>query len=96
MQSNRPQLSQAAHRGFDIDLRDASSAAADPDQREEWKRMVSLGVDSMEPGYRRLYDLYYRRGYSVGEISRLMSRPEGTIKYDLYMLRKKIRDMLAD
>lgn len=58
------------------------------------KYAVELIVDTLDPLFQELYDLYYRRVFSIREISELKSKPEGTVKYDLFVLRKKIRDRL--
>ena len=43
----------------------------------------------------KLYRLYYVEGYSVLELSRMLKRPEGTVKYQLYQLRSRFRDLLG-
>ena len=43
----------------------------------------------------KLYQLYYVEGYSVRELSTMLKRPEGTVKYHLSELRSRFREMLA-
>ena len=49
----------------------------------------------MPPNAQKLYDLYYCRGHSIREISEGLARPEGTIKYELYLLRKRAKALLT-
>jgi RNA polymerase sigma-70 factor (ECF subfamily) len=61
---------------------------------EEERKIIELVIESMEPGYQTLYNLYYCRGCSVKEISQSIAKPEGTVKYELYLLRRKARRLL--
>jgi RNA polymerase sigma-70 factor (ECF subfamily) len=62
---------------------------------EEERRIVEVVIDSMNHDFKVLYDLYYRKRHTVKEISRLIGKPEGTVKYELYVLRKKAKSLLA-
>ena len=69
------------------------SDSAEPDPIDHLA--MELALESMSPLHRKLYDLYYRMGYSVREISSLTGRPEGTVKYELYLLRAAMRRRLG-
>ena len=43
---------------------------------------------------RSVLTFYHLEEMSVGEISQVMDRPEGTIKSDLYRARKKLKDLM--
>ena len=61
---------------------------------EEDRKIVELVIESMDADYQTLYNLYYCRGYSVKEISQRIAKPEGTVKYELYLLRRETRRLL--
>ena len=61
---------------------------------QEERQTIRFAVELMNLKYRRLYELYYCRGYTVKEIAHYLARPEGTVKYELYMLRRKARELL--
>jgi RNA polymerase sigma-70 factor (ECF subfamily) len=52
-------------------------------------------LGGLRPGERVLYECFYAKGLSVRETARLLLKPEGTIKYQLFMLRTKVRDLLG-
>jgi len=58
-------------------------------------RDVRIAIDSLGVRDQRLYDLYYCWGYSVREIARRLGKPEGTIKYELYVLRRHAEEVLT-
>jgi RNA polymerase sigma-70 factor, ECF subfamily len=45
---------------------------------------------------KRLYTLYYVEGSSVREVAARLGRPEGTVKYLLHELRRRVRLLLAE
>ncbi len=59
------------------------------------RRDVGIAIDSLGVRDRQLYDLYYRWGYSVREIAQRLGKPEGTVKYELYVLRRHAKDVLT-
>ena len=64
-----------------------------PDENERWT--IEIVLKSMKPAYRLLFDLFYRQGCSIREIARHTAKPEGTVKYELYMLRKKAKELVG-
>ena len=61
---------------------------------QEERQTIEFAFESMDSKYRRLYELYYRRDYTVREIAQYLAEPEGTVKYELYMLRRRARKLL--
>ncbi len=61
---------------------------------QEERQLIDFAVESMDSRHRRLYDLYYCRGYTVKEIAQNLGTPEGTVKYELYVLRRKAKSLL--
>jgi RNA polymerase sigma-70 factor, ECF subfamily len=43
---------------------------------------------------RTLYTLFYVQGLSVREVARVLGRPEGTVKYLLFRLRTRVRELV--
>jgi RNA polymerase sigma factor (sigma-70 family) len=66
---------------------------ADPAD-EVLRRDIAISLGSLGARDRLLYDLYYCRGYSVREIAVRLAKPEGTIKYELHMLRRRAEEVL--
>lgn len=62
----------------------------------EERVVLGLALENLEAKYRMLFELYYRLDYSVREIADLQRRPEGTVKYDLYVLRRKAQALMTD
>jgi RNA polymerase sigma factor (sigma-70 family) len=67
-----------------------TTGADDEDRRE-----IALLVESLRPAERFLYECHYRLGLPVKETARLLEKPEGTVKYQLYLLRQRVRMMLS-
>ena len=63
--------------------------------KEERLRDAGFIVDALRPAERLLYECHYSRGLPIREISLLLERPEGTIKYQLFMLRRRVRQVFA-
>lgn len=70
------------------------------EEREKRLEAVWRGIHSLEPGLRRVAELYYRDGRSVGQISRLIGKrmgrqlkqvPTGTVKTMLARIRQVVR-----
>ena len=55
---------------------------------------IRLLIDRLPGLLQRLYKLYYVEGRSVKEISVILGKAEGTIKYLLHRLRNELREML--
>ena len=53
-------------------------------------------IESLSDQNKILFDLYYRKKYSIKEISRLLNKPSGTVKYYLYQLRNEIKRYIKD
>ena len=56
-----------------------------------WLRLI---VDDLPEVYRDVYLYYYARGLTVRETAALMGRPEGTVKYLLYDLRRRMKALI--
>ena len=52
---------------------------------------LPLMLERLTPLYRKLYDEFYRKDRSVREIAENLEKPEGTVKYMLYDLRRQIK-----
>jgi RNA polymerase sigma-70 factor (ECF subfamily) len=55
------------------------------------KWILQDAVGRLPPLYRKLYEEYYTMGRKVKDIGALMGKPEGTVKYLLYDLRRRLR-----
>ena len=58
---------------------------------QEERTDIDMLIDTLPEIHRRLYRLYYEENRTVREISGLLDRPEGTVKYLLYALRKQLK-----
>ena len=77
----------------DLNLRDRLLAhAVNHNSREPHD--LRLLIDRLPAGLQKLHRLYYVEGLSVKEISIVLDKAEGTIKYLLYRLRNELREML--
>ena len=63
--------------------------------RSEDSIAVDLVLTELPEQLRLLYKLYYEERYKIAEISRILDRPDGTVKYQLHDLREKVRRKLA-
>jgi len=52
-------------------------------------------VERLPPAMRRLYDFYYIDRLGVREIGRELDCPEGSVKFLLYELRARIKQLIA-
>jgi len=51
-------------------------------------------MEDLSPAERELYDLFYVQDLGIRAIGARLGRPEGTVKYLLFRLRRRIRDMI--
>lgn len=70
---------------------DASRAPAGTPVRHD----LRLALDRLPPPQRELYRLHYEQGFPIREIAARLERPQGTVKYQLYMLRSALRRLLT-
>jgi RNA polymerase sigma-70 factor, ECF subfamily len=52
---------------------------------------LKILIESLSDKNKMLFDLFYRKKYTIKEISGLLHKPPGTIKYYLYQLRNAIK-----
>ncbi len=79
----------------DRDYRLVRRLGADPPPAESPLPMaVRDAIGQLPKDGERLYLLYYVQGLSVRQISTVLDRPEGTVKYLLHGLRQRIRELL--
>ena len=69
----------------------ASAEEGDDDDRIA----IAIVLGRLGPGDRLLYRCAYQEGLGVREIAAALGKPEGTIKYQLHILRERLRDALA-
>jgi RNA polymerase sigma-70 factor (ECF subfamily) len=55
---------------------------------------VSRAVGDLPQAYREVVVLFYQEDFSVAEISRMIGKPEGTIKSLLHRARRKLAEAL--
>ena len=81
----------------DASIRDPEGGAAESTGGPGDEERIALGLvlERLGPGDRLLYRCAYIRGLDIRETARLLGRPEGTIKYQLHILRARIRDLLV-
>ncbi len=58
------------------------------------QEFVHARMDQLTVVEKSVLTFYHLEEMSVSEISRVMDRPEGTIKSDLYRARKKLKDLI--
>ena len=51
--------------------------------------------ERLHPSDRRLFTEYYRNGRKIREIAESAGKPEGTVKYQLYQLRRELKYILT-
>jgi len=71
----------------------STGAATAPD--EEARLSLDLVLERLGRNDRLLYQCVYVKGLAIAETARLLGRPEGTIKYQLFLLRGRLRDLLS-
>ena len=64
--------------------------------RSEDKVAINLLLSELPDQLRVLYELFFVDRYKISDISRILSRPEGTVKYQLFDLRAKMRKKMTD
>jgi RNA polymerase sigma-70 factor, ECF subfamily len=69
-----------------------------PDPIEVAVRMDALesATERLDTYDKRLYQLYYLERLSVAKVSNLLNRSEGTVKWQLYRLRRRLRDVILE
>ena len=55
---------------------------------------ICAALEALDPADRQLYRLYYVERRSVAEVATILARTEGTTKWILHRLRRRIRDAL--
>jgi len=68
-------------------------AASDPDGGGA--NVLLSVLECLRPEERRLYECFYGKGLSVSATARFLAKPEGTIKFQLFRLRARIRELLG-
>ena len=56
---------------------------------------VLWAYERLAPSLRRLFTDYYRCGMKIREIAQSSGKPEGTVKYQLYQLRRELKRILT-
>ena len=67
-----------------------------PSRDESLLGLLELSFDRLRPDQRKLYNEYYRFRKSVREVAHELGKPEGTVKFLLYELRKDLAQILGD
>jgi RNA polymerase sigma-70 factor (ECF subfamily) len=67
-------------------------ASLHPPEKSKW--ILQDAADRLPVLYRKLYEEYYILGWKIREIAMLMGKPEGTVKYLLYDLRRRLRKIV--
>ncbi|MDA8410946.1 MAG: sigma-70 family RNA polymerase sigma factor [Treponema sp.] len=78
-------------------IHDLAEAAAEGKygHSDEERIALDLVLERLGPGDRLLYHCAYIRGLDIRETAKILGRPEGTIKYQLHILRTRIRELLV-
>ena len=66
-----------------------------PDDRLADRLTVQVIVSHLPLALREVYHLFYRDGLSTEEIARELRRSRGTVKYQLYEVRRRVRRALG-
>jgi RNA polymerase sigma-70 factor, ECF subfamily len=74
----------------------APDAIADPLTYPAQDVHVRNLIGSLPPRLRDPFLLHYYGGFAIGEVAELLRRPAGTIKYDLFEARSKLKKALGD
>ena len=59
-------------------------------------RLLDYAYEKLPRTCKTLLTEYYRFGRSVAEVAETIGRPEGTVKFLLYDLRRRLRDIVGD
>jgi RNA polymerase sigma-70 factor, ECF subfamily len=73
---------------------DESHSGDKIENRVAAKDAVVRGLESLQPEWRTIVTLYYWRGMSLEEISKIVDRPVNTVKVYLHRARASLRDVL--
>lgn len=73
-------------------LADDNSLPGDLLEREEARRDVQQIINNLSVGQRTAVTLFYLEGISISEISQILNISDGTVKKQLYLARKAIRE----
>ena len=76
----------------------AESGDGKPGSIDAEIRMAALetAIERLDTRDKWLYQLYYVKRLSVAKVSNLLDRSEGTIKWQLYRLRRRLRDAILE
>ena len=61
---------------------------------EDGKLEIGAALEALEPADRRLYKLYYLEQRSVADVAAALEKTDGTTKWLLHRLRRRIRDVI--
>ncbi len=64
--------------------------------RFDEKIAINLLVNGLPERLKTVYELYFVKRLKINEIGRMLKLKEGTIKYQLYDLRQKIKEMIQE
>lgn len=76
----------------------AESRDGEPGPSDAEMRIAALetAIERLCPHDKWLYRLYYVERLSVADVSDLLDRSEGTVKWQLYRLRRRLRDAIME
>ena len=80
---------------MDDQLPDTHQGPAGEMSAVQVKELIQEKLQSLTVVEKSVLTFYHLEEMSVGEIGRIMDRPEGTIKSDLYRARRKMKDLLV-
>ena len=70
---------------FDLEAGYASDATA---------RLVAAALKKLKPDEQTIISLFHLEEMGIREVSEIVGKPEGTVKSDLFRIRKKLKDLL--
>jgi RNA polymerase sigma-70 factor (ECF subfamily) len=87
---------QARNRKLDRMMMQNYAAACVQKAEPNIHSQIRVEIEALETADRRLYRLFYVEHRSISEIASLLGRTEGTIKWLLFRLRRRIRNAILD
>lgn len=69
-------------------------AAAEPSFSDCDTRGIHQALDQLEPLHREVLTLYFLEDFGIGEIARILDRPEGTVKSRLHYAKHAMKTIL--
>ena len=94
-QVRRRRIDESLKREYDVDSRQSMAGRSfGTDYDQDGKLVIGAALEALDPADRQLYRLYYLEQRSVAEVAAILGKTDGTAKWLLHRLRRRIRDVI--